>query len=126
IQTYSFAPGDTGLVGGFFDSPRHSLSNALVEDGGNDVLGIKLVVGDDAGDRMRGRELHSFVNARRAAGKRAPKNPWEAEHVVDLVGIVRTAGGHYGHVRLSLFRHEFRRGIGHRKKDWFFGYLFEF
>src|SRR5215207_4312360 len=89
----ALAARDARAVGGLFDFARDGLGHALVEDGRDDVFGVALVVGDDGGDGLRGGELHLLVDARGAAGQRAAEDAGEAEHVVDLVRVVRAARG---------------------------------
>src|SRR5690606_37953622 len=53
--------------------------------------------------RVSGRDLHFFVDARRANVERTAEDEGEAQHVVDLVRIVRTTGRH-DHVGTRLVR----------------------
>ena len=72
----------------------------------------------------RGGDLHLFVDRARAHIERAAEDVGKAQHVVDLVRIVRTAGrddgvlAHFVHV----FRRDFRIGIGHREDDRLLGH----
>ena len=43
---------------------------------------------------MGSSQLHLVVDGRGPDIQRAPENEWKTQHVVDLVGIVRTAGSH--------------------------------
>ena len=58
--------------------------------GGDD---IRLLGHRQIGDRMHGRELHRFIDGRRADVECTAKNEREAEDVVDLIRKVGTAGG---------------------------------
>src|ERR1041385_2488575 len=79
---------------------------------------MELIFTDDAGNRVSRSEFHLFIDARSATRKRAPKDAWETEHVIDLIRIVGTTGGHHGHIRRSIFGHDLRRWIRHSKYDW--------
>ena len=71
------------------------------------------------GDGAHGGELHLLVDGRRADVERTAEDEREAQHVVDLVRIVRTAGAEdrVGTHRQRLFRQDFRRRVGHRQDD---------
>ena len=62
--------------------------------GGGDLVGH--VLARQLGQRLRGGDLHLHVDGRRAHVERAAEDVGEAEDVVDLVRIVRAAGGHDG------------------------------
>ena len=82
-------------------------------------------VGDDVGllghreigDRAHRGELHRLVDRRRADIERAAKDERKAQHVVDLVRIVRAAGGddRVGPRRLGEVGHDLGLGIGERQ-----------
>ena len=68
-------------------------------------------------DGVDASQLHFFRNRGRANIKRPTENKREAEHVIDLVRIIRTTGSDDG-VRTHLtgfFRHDFRCGVGQRE-----------
>ena len=69
--------------------------------------------------RMGSRDLHFHVDGRGAHIQRAPEDVGEAQHIVDLVGIVRAAGGHDRVVAdgSHFFRRDFRVRIRHGKDD---------
>jgi hypothetical protein len=66
-------------------------------------------------DRPHRSHFHRLVDGRRADVQRAPEHEGEAQDIVDLVRIVRTAGADdgVGAHRLGIFRTNFRFGIGH-------------
>ena len=71
------------------------------------------------GDRLDAGELHRLVDHRGADIQRAAEDVREAQRVVDLVRIVRTAGGDdavRAH-RLGVFRGDLRVRIGQREDD---------
>ena len=76
------------------DRLGHRLGDAAVEHARDDVVRVQLVRRDDAGDRLRGGELHLLVDRLRAHVERALEHAREREHVVDLVRVVRAPGGH--------------------------------
>jgi hypothetical protein len=67
------------------------------------------------GDGPHGGDLHRLVDGRRADVQRAAEHEGKAQHVVDLVRIVRTAGAEngVGTHGLGVFRADLRIGIGH-------------
>ena len=111
----------------------HDLDQPRVERRGDDVVGAEVVAdpaigrGDflghrlarQLGQRMGGGDLHLLVDPGRAHVERAAEDEREAEHVVDLVGIVRAAGGddRVGARRLGLGRGDLGIGIGHGEDD---------
>ena len=66
---------------------------------------------------MRRRQLHLVVHEPRADVQEPAEESGEAEHVVDLVGIVGAPGGHHAHMTLGLFWLDLRHGIRHGKHD---------
>jgi hypothetical protein len=66
-----------------------------------------------------GGDLHFLVDRGRAHVERAAEDEREAQHVVDLVRIVRTAGGddRIGARRHGIGRGDFGIGIGHGEDD---------
>jgi hypothetical protein len=100
---------------------------ARVEGLGNQVFRAEGQVGDaigrghdvgllglrQLGDGVHGGDLHLAGDGGGAAIERAAEDVGEAQHVVDLVRIVRTAGGDDGVVAhgLDFFRQDFRVGL---------------
>ena len=78
-------------------------------------------------NRMRRRDFHFLVYCRCADIKRTAKDKREAQHIVDLIRIVRptccddTIRTH----RFCGRRRDFRIGIGHRKDDRFLRHFFQ-
>ena len=72
--------------------------NVGVEDAGNDVAGIELVVGDPVGDRRGGGHQHLGGDVRRPRVQQPAEEPWEGQDVVDLVGEIAAAGRHHSGV----------------------------
>src|SRR3546814_2722636 len=64
-------------------------------------------------------DLHRVVDPRRTHVERAAKDEREAEHVVDLVGIIRPAGGddHVGPHALGVGRADLGIGVRHHEHD---------
>ena len=85
--------------------------------GRGDLLGHRLA--GELGERVGGGDLHLVVDRRRAHVERAAEDEREAEHVVDLVGIIGAAGGddRIGPRRLGLGRGDLGVGIGHGEDD---------
>ena len=111
------------------------MKNPAIEGLGNDVLGAKIenLVGigaaHDLGDRFAAaREfrqglhrglLHRFVDLGCSNVERTAKDEGKPEHVVDLVGVVRTTGGGdgiraYGH---HILRRDLGVGVRHGEDD---------
>ena len=65
-------------------------------------------------DGVNGGPLHRFIDLGRAAIQRASKQIGETQHIVDLVGIVGSARGHYHVVTggMGELRQNLRIGIG--------------
>src|SRR5256885_15618588 len=82
INTHALAPCDSGLIGGLFDIAGDRFGDALVEDGGDDVVGVEFVFFDDRGDGVGGGDLHLFVDARRSTPKCAAKDARSEERRV--------------------------------------------
>ena len=69
---------------------------------------------------MHRRELHLFVNGRRAYVQRPTEDEREAEHVVHLVRVVGATGtddGIFTH-RFRQRRQDFRLGVRQRQNHW--------
>ena len=96
---------------------RDRLGHVAVEHAGDDVVGVQLVVADDARDGARRRELHLLVDRARADVERAAEDAGEGEDVVDLVGVVRAAGGHDRDVVADLLGLDLGDRVGHREDD---------
>ena len=73
----------------------------------------------EVGKRMRGGDLHLHVDGLGAHVERAAEYVWEAEDVVDLVGIVRAPRGdnHVVPRFLRLLGCDFGVGVGHGEYD---------
>ena len=112
---------------------RDDQDQARIEGLGNQVLGAEGQRLPGIGQRHFARhhlvrhrgngthagKLHLFGDARRADVERAAEDEGEAEDVVDLVGVVRTAGGH-DHVRAHLARqlgHDLGGRVREREDD---------
>ena len=92
------------------DGGRHRQRHPRVqwlgdEIGGTEAQRLEAVgMGDDIGDffpsqcsqSRAGRDHHLAVDGTGPHVQGAPKDEWEAEHVVDLVRVVRSAGGDDG------------------------------
>jgi len=90
--------------------------------GGHDVALLGL---GQLGDRVHRGDLHLIGDGGRARIQRPAEDVREAQDVVDLVGVVRAAGGHDGVVAdgLDFLGQDFRRGVGQRKDDRAVGHL---
>jgi predicted HTH domain antitoxin len=64
----ALAPRDAGLVGGLLDLARDGVGDALVEDRGDDVFGVQLVVRDDEQGRLQARQSALSGGSRRGRG----------------------------------------------------------
>ena len=115
------------------DGRRHVRDEPGIERGRNDVVGpvgdlpaeergrdlVRHVLAGEFSQRIGRGDLHGLVDGRRLHVERAAEDEGEAQHVVDLVRIVRAAGchdrigAHLGH----FFRRDFRVRIGHGKDD---------
>ena len=85
----------------------HDLHQPRIERRRDDVIGAEAVrlaaigrgdflghlLAGELGERLGGGDLHLLVDRRRPHVERAAEDEGEAEHVVDLVGIVGAAGG---------------------------------
>ncbi|MCY1218873.1 hypothetical protein D9M72_308270 [compost metagenome] len=138
LQVLDRARGHAGLFSGLGHRRRDLLDQALVERRRDDVVGAELqfaaTVGSSngivqlgfgqLGDRLHAGQLHRFRDLGRAAIERAAEDIREAQHVVDLVRVVRTAGRDDA-VRargLGHFRADFRLGVGQRQDDGLVGH----
>ena len=111
------APRDAAARAGLGHRGGDGLGDAAVEHAGDDVVGVQLVVADDGRDRARGGELHLLVDRARADVERAAEDAGEGEDVVDLVGVVRAAGGHDRDVVADLLGLDLGDRVGHREDD---------
>ncbi len=86
----------------------------LAVGGGDDVA---LLDARQLGDRLHRRELHLVGDGRRADVERTTEDEGEAQHVVHLVRVVRTAGGDDRVVahRLDLLGQDLRGRVGQRQ-----------
>ena len=85
--------------------------------GGGDFVGHVLL--GQFRQRARGGDLHLLIDGARAHIERAAEDVRKAQHVIDLVRIVRTAGGDDGVLAhfVHFFRRDLRIGIGHGEDD---------
>ncbi len=77
------------------------------------------------GDGPHGRQLHLFVDGGGVDVQRAAEDEWEAEDVIDLVGIVRPSRADHGvgPGLLGHLRHDLGIGIGERQDQWLGSHL---
>ena len=110
----------------------HGADKARIEGGGDDVFAaIAQALAIDLGDRVghvgagqlrdgvgRG-DLHRLVDGARLNVERSAEDIGEAQHVVDLVGIIRAAGRHDGIVADlgDLLRRDLWIGVRHGEDD---------
>ncbi len=123
--------GDAGRFCGLGDCRCNLDHQTRIERLWNDVFRSERQIGDavgsgddirllglrQLGDRMHHRNFHLTRDSRGAAIERAAENVREAQNVVNLVRIVRTASRHdciiaYG---LDIFRQDFRRRVSQRQ-----------
>ena len=133
VQILDRARGHTGLFCGLGDGRRDLLDQARIERLRDDVIraegqvlaGVSLRHGivrfgfGQLGNGFHAGQLHLFRDLGGAAIERTAEDVREAQHVVDLVRVVRTARGDDA-VRargLGDFRADFRLGIGQRQDD---------
>ena len=133
-------PGHSGAHGGLGHSRGYCREQPGIQRFGQDVVAsvadvLLDVVGgiDDRGDRLLGQcgygvdcgQLHLLVDGFRAYVKGSAEDVGESEDVVDLVGIVRAAGGEYqviagGHrlgilyLGVGIGQGKYDRAVGHR------------
>ena len=71
------------------------------------------------GNGVHGRELHGFIDRGSAHVERSAEDEGETEHVVHLIGMIGTPGGHDQILtnRNGQVVIDFRVGIGHSKND---------
>ncbi len=122
-----------GRHGGARHGRRHRGDQARIERGRDQVVlavaQAQAAIGDadlvrhlgarQVRDRMGGGDLHLVIDAGRAHVQGAAEDVGEAQHVVDLVRIVRAAGRHdrVGPDLLDLLGRDLGIGIGHREHD---------
>ena len=85
--------------------------------GERDLVGH--VLARQFGQSVRGGDLHLHVDGLGAHVERAAEDVGKAEDVVDLVGIIRAAGGddHVVAHLLRVFRRDLGIGVGHGEDD---------
>src|SRR6185503_13250620 len=125
-------PGRRGLAAcyaragrGVGDGGGHVLDHRLVEHRRDDVVLVQLVLGDDTRDRPRRGQVHLLVDRRRLRVERTAEHPGEAQHVVDLVRVVRATGGDHPGDALDLLRRHLGRRVGHREHDRVLGHALD-
>src|SRR5215203_5136560 len=97
------------------DGGGDGLGHVAVERRGDDVVLAQLLVAHDAGDAAGGGHLHLLGDLARAHVERAAEDAGEAEDVVDLVRVVRAAGGDDARVGLGLLGRDLRSRVRHRE-----------
>ena len=124
---------DARLHGGLRHRSGHHTDEAGIEGGGNDIFAaearagaviggghfIRHILARQHGQRIGGGDLHLHVDGGGAHVEGAAEDIGEAQHVIDLVGIVRPPGRHDAIVahRMGLLRRDFRIRIGHGEDD---------
>ena len=86
-------------------------------EGGCDLIGHLLA--RQIGQRLGGGDLHRLVDGRGLHVERAAEDEGEAEHIVDLVGVVRAARRHdgVGAHRMHVLGADLGIGVGHGEDD---------
>ena len=121
--------GHTGIHRRLSDEGRNIGHQPRVEGAGDNVFRAKLqlhpviggsdlvrhILAGQLGQSVSAGDLHLHVHPPGPHIKRATEDVGEAQHVIDLIGIVRSPGaddgvGAYG---VNLLRCDFRVGIGH-------------
>src|SRR5918997_4364287 len=85
------AAGHAGLLCGLGDRFGHGRGDALVEDGGDDVVLREVFLWDHAGYGLGGGELHGLVYLAGTHVEGPAEDAGEAKDVVDLVRVVAAA-----------------------------------
>ena len=131
LQVGNRPRGDAAVHGGLGDGRRDGRDQPGVERLGDQIFGpeaqvdLAIGMGNDfrafghgqVGDGLDAGGLHGFVDGGRPDIQGAPEDEREAEHVVDLVGIVRTPGGD-DRIRARLLGdvgQDFRVRVGERQ-----------
>ena len=124
--------GDAGIHRRLGDSGGDYFHQSRIERGGDDIVRPELVLlaigrghflgygfAGQLGDGAGGGDLHLFVDRGGPHVERAAEDEGEAQHVVDLVGIVAAPGrdDRIGPHRLGIGRGDFGIGIGHGEDD---------
>ena len=65
---------NAGIAGSLSDRLGNSFLDARIERSGDDVILVQLVVGDEARQRVRSRDLHFLVDLARTDVKRAAED----------------------------------------------------
>ncbi|VTR67337.1 Chloramphenicol acetyltransferase (fragment) [Desulfosarcina cetonica] len=100
----------TAFHGGFGHGRHHFEQHPRIQWLGDDVVGTEMnrlaaigadhrvgnVLAGQVGQGVHGGLLHGFVDLGGAHVQGAAEDEGKSQHVVDLVGIIRTAGGHDG------------------------------
>ena len=139
VEVFNGAAGHAGFHGGARHGGCDRQDQSRVEWFGNDVFGAKArrmtavssshhIAGfgtGECGDGFHRRDLHRLVDGGGIDIQRPAEHEREAQNIVDLVGIVRTAGGDdgVGTRGLGQFRQDFRIGIGQRQDQGLFRHL---
>src|SRR5690242_3632547 len=119
------APRDAGRVRGAGHAHGDGGGHGLVEHARDDVFLAQLGASDAGGERARGRQLHVVIDRACPRVEQATEESWEAQHVVDLVRVVRAPGRHDPDVACGVFRLDLGDGVRHRKHDRIASHAFE-
>src|SRR5215210_2553232 len=111
------AAGHAALLAGARDGFGDRRGDALVEDGGDDVVLRKFFLGNHTGYRVGGGELHLFVDLMRPHVEGTPEDSREAQDVVNLVRVIAAPRGDDPSVPVGLLGHDLRLRVGHREDD---------
>ncbi len=133
--------GHTGFGGSPGHGGRHDLDQARIKGLGQDVIrpetqfldaiGLqhrrRHLLAGQLGQRMHGGNLHLLIEGRGPGIERAAEQKGEAQHVVDLVRVIRASRGHdqilaRGHRQIIG---DLRIGIGHGEHDRALGHGFQ-
>ncbi|MNS55454.1 hypothetical protein D3C72_882900 [compost metagenome] len=131
LQVLDRTRGDAGILGCLGHRWRDLDQQTRIERHRDQVFGTERQVADavrgghdvgllrmrQVGDRVHDGDFHFTRDRRRAAIEGAAEDVREAQHVVDLVRIVRTARGDDGVAAhgLDFFRQDFRIRVGQRQ-----------
>ena len=136
IHVCDWALGNSRFGGGLDDGAGNSLHESGVEGRWNDIFateneltswygfpdGIWNLLLGEGGDGLGSCHLHFFVDLAGSAIKSSSEQEWEAHDVIDLVGVVGSAGSNDAirPVLLGNSWDNFWVWIGHREDDWVF------
>ena len=118
-------PSNSCFDGGFRDGVGDGGCDFAVEHAGDDVVRVKLVVADDAGDGDGCGEFHVVGDRVCSHIEQASEQSGETQDVIALVRVIRTAGRHDLYVRSGFFGHDLGIGIGECEDDRIVGHAFD-